>query len=144
MNSRILALGFLVFFSSVTTVAFAQKAPRNSPNRSGDYYSNEAPEKGMVRSPLSPGSLWSVVAPKLNCRSDPGTSSQIIKIFSRGDIIQAEVGRGGSDEVLINSRDNKGKPWMKVRGGKVFNSSSSLNCYVRDNSLYIEPYYQQR
>lgn len=144
MNSRILALGFLVLSSSVTTVVFAQKAPKNSPDRSGDYYSNEAPEKGTARSPLSAGSLWSVVAPKLNCRSAPGTSSQIIKVFSKGDIIQAEVGRGGSDEVLINSRDSKGKPWMKVRGGKVFNSSSSLNCYVRANKLYIDPYYQQR
>lgn len=144
MNSRILALGFLVLSSSVTTVTFAQNAPRNSPDRSGDYYSNEAPEKGTARSPLSAGSLWSVVTPKLNCRNAPGTSSQIIKVFSRGDIIQAEVGRGGADEVLINSRDNKGKPWMKVRGGKVFNSSSSLNCYVRANSLYIEPHYQQR
>lgn len=144
MNSRILVLGLLVLSSSITTVAFAQNAPRNSPDRAGDYYKNQAPEKGTVRSPLSAGSLWSVASPKLNCRSAPGISSQIIKMFSRGDIIQAEVGRGGSDEVLINSPDSKGKPWMKVRGGKVFNSSSSLNCYVRANSLYIEPYYQQR
>ncbi len=140
----VLALGFLGLFSSVATVAFARTTPINSADRFGDYYSNNAPVRGTAPSGLMPGSLWRVVAQNLNCRSRPAPSSRIIKVFTQGDVIQAEVGRGGSGRVFINSGDSSGKPWMWVRGGQVFKNSSSLKCYVRANSRYINPYRPKR
>lgn len=127
--------------STATPVAFSKDASESSRDRFGDYYSNEAPQEGTVppNSRLIPGSLWRVVAASLNCRSAAGISYPIVSKFSKGDILQAEVGRGGSDEVLLNSKDSKGKPWMRVRGKEGDNTSTSKNCYVRANSSYIKP-----
>jgi hypothetical protein len=144
MNYRILSVGCLVLFSSVATAAFVQNAAASSPDKSGDYYSNEAPAKGTAPSPSMAGSLWVVVPQKLNCRKNPGASNPIVKVFNRGDVIQAEVGRGGSDEVLTNIRDSSGKPWMWVKGGQNVQNSSSLKCYVRANNRYINPYVPKR
>lgn len=104
------------------------------PDRRGDYYRNEAPVKGYAPSPLMPGSLWRVVATKLNCRQNPGSNYPIQRQFKLGDILQAEVGRGGADEVLVNALDNHGFPWMAVRG-----KTEDERCYVRANNRYLRP-----
>ncbi|MEB3337815.1 MAG: hypothetical protein VKJ46_10155 [Leptolyngbyaceae bacterium] len=132
-------IGCMVFLLLNIRVSLAQNIIKPSPDPSGNYYSNEASLKGTAPAPLMAGSLWKVVANSLNCRQQPGISHPIIKRFKKGNIIQAEVGRGGSDEVLLNALDNKGQPWMFVRGGKNPRNSPSLNCYVRANQLYIRP-----
>lgn len=132
------------FVSNLATVALGQTPLQNSPDRYGDYYRNEAPLKGTTTPPLAPGSLWEVIADQLNCRSAPDSSSTIVKVLNKGDIIQVEVGRGGSDEVLMNSRDASGKPWMPVRGGQAASDGRETRCYVRANSRYIQPYASDR
>jgi hypothetical protein len=56
--------------------------------------------------------------------------------FKKGTILQSDVGRGGSDEVVINGKDKQGKPWMRVRSV----AGETYNCNVRANSRYIQPY----
>ncbi|HEY9643821.1 MAG TPA: hypothetical protein V6C57_25245 [Coleofasciculaceae cyanobacterium] len=120
--------------SSSATIAIAQ-SPLPQPDHSGNYYRNEAPLKAAsTENHLSPGSLWRVVAIGLNCRSAPGTMQPVLRQFAQGDVLQVEVYRGGSDEVLQNPTDSSGKPWMPVRG-----ASPSDVCYVRANSRYIQP-----
>lgn len=57
-----------------------------------------------------------------------------MRTFQSGDILQVEVYRGGSDEVLLNVVDAAGKPWMPVRGSRIAD-----RCYVRANQRYIQP-----
>ncbi len=133
-------IGFIYFLMSNLTVTLAQNIPQKAPDESGDYYSNEAPLKGTAPSPLMAGSLWLVVKNQLNCRQNAGRNEPIIRQFKKGDIIQAEVGRGGADEVLINALDDQGKPWMYVRGGKDVKDLPIRSCYVRANQRYIQPY----
>jgi hypothetical protein len=108
------------------------------PDWNGDYFSNYAPiqAKSTGRRMMQAGSLWQVVSSGLNCRSDAGTQSSIIRSFKKGTILQADVGRGGSDEVHINLNDKQGKPWMRVRN----EAGADYNCVVRANSRYIKPY----
>ncbi|MEB3295188.1 MAG: hypothetical protein VKJ24_18700 [Synechococcales bacterium] len=107
------------------------------PDSQGDYYSNEGSQQGSVPngSRLFPGSLWQVRAAQLNCRREAGLQAPIVRQFKRGDRLQADVGRGGSDEVLVNALGSDRRPWMRVRSatGQVY------NCYVRANQKYIQP-----
>lgn len=139
MNYRILSITLLLVVSG-SAIAVAQ-TPIPKPDRYGDYPRNEAPILGTVPpdkkfSKLSRGALWEVVSPGLNCRREPDINSPQIRQFKSGDYLQAEVGRGGSDEVFINAKDAKGKPWMAVRS-KTFNVEDT--CYVRANRKYIKP-----
>jgi hypothetical protein len=140
-KSQFYGIIFLLYLGmSNLTITFAQNIPQKSPDESGDYYSNEAPLKGTAPSPLMAGSLWLVVKNQLNCRQNAGRNEPMIRQFKKGDIIQAEVGRGGADEVLINALDDQGKPWMYVRGGKDVKDLPIRSCYVRANQRYIQPY----
>ncbi len=107
------------------------------PDRNGDYVGNYAPIQ--AKSPtgrMMAGSLWQVVSPGLNCRSASGTQFPIVRSFKMGTLLQANVGRGGSDEVHINGKDNQGKPWMRVRS----EAGEDYECNVRANRRYIKPY----
>jgi hypothetical protein len=133
MRHCLVALAVLIF-SGAATVAIAQ-APIPQPDSNGNYSRNEAPLKAAsTDNHLAPGSLWQVVSIGLNCRSVPGTVQPVVRQFAQGAVLQAEVYRGGSDEVLQNATDQNGKPWMPVRG-----ESSGDVCYVRANSRYIQP-----
>ncbi|MEE3719046.1 hypothetical protein V2H45_20075 [Tumidithrix elongata RA019] len=113
--------------------ASAQSIPEG--DRYGDYYKNETPVQAASRqNKLSPGSLWTVVATWLNCRRQPSLNSPVYRIYQEGDLLEVEVWRGGSDEVLINAIDSNGKPWMPVRGRNLDDK-----CYVRANARYIQP-----
>jgi hypothetical protein len=129
MLCRVLFLALLTV-ANLTAIVSAQV----SPDSNGDYYRNDAPARA-VRSAnhLTPGSLWQVVAVGLNCRSAPGTQQAIVRQFWQGDILQVNIGRGGSDEVFINPSDRNGKPWLPVR------TEEALTCYVRANDRYIQP-----
>jgi hypothetical protein len=130
MNYCLIATAVLTIFS-LAPVAFAQTP---QPDRYGDYYNNEAPVKAVrSRGSREAGSLWQVVSAGLNCRSAPGTAQPIIQQFQRGDALQVEVYRGGADEVLLNAKDDNGRPWMLVR------LAHAEACYVRANSRYIQP-----
>jgi len=95
----------------------------------GNYYSNESPVR------YASGSLWRVIADDgLNCRRSASLQSPIVRTYLLGSILEVEVYRGGSDEVLINSLDENGKPWMPVKGKDLQNV-----CFVRANSRYIQP-----
>jgi hypothetical protein len=104
------------------------------PDQNGNYMGNDAPLKGTSR--FMAGSLWQVVSRGLNCRSNPGMQTAIARQFKQGEILQADVGRGGADEVLINAKDEKGNPWMRVRSAQ----GKDYKCYVRANRLYIQPH----
>jgi hypothetical protein len=107
------------------------------PDRNGDYPSNYAPiQAKSTGDRRMAGSLWQVVASGLNCRSEAGTQLSIVRSFKKGTLLQASVGRGGSDEVHINWKDKQGKPWMRVRN----EAGAEYDCVVRANSRYIKPY----
>jgi hypothetical protein len=112
--------------------------PYPLPDRQGDYYTNHTPLKGKVpkASKLMPGSLWLVVSAGLNCRRSLTTKSAIVRQFKRGDVLQAEVARGGSDEVLQNAKDTEGRPWMPVRPKSLERKDI---CYVRANNRFLQP-----
>ena len=122
------------FTLGLSTLALTQVLATNKPDRLGDYYSNEGEVKGLATSPLAEGSLWQMVAVRLYCRSAPGNGQAIVRQFKKGDVLQTEVYRGESDEVLRNPTDRSGKPWMPVRG-----KSADDTCYVRANQRYIQP-----
>ncbi|APB34193.1 hypothetical protein GlitD10_1867 [Gloeomargarita lithophora Alchichica-D10] len=108
---------------------------------SGDFYSNDAPIKAQVpahpaHSKVMAGSLWQVVTPRLNCRRQAATQATIVRQFRRGDILEAEVGRGGADEVLRNVLDTNGKPWMWVRYRTTRPEDA---CFVRAHRRLIQP-----
>ena len=104
------------------------------PNAAGDYDSNEGYQ--LAHLPLnSPGYLWRVVSPGLSCRAEANSKSSIVRQFRQGQVLQANVGRGGSDEVLRNAKDADGKPWMWVRSA----AGQNYHCYVRANRKYITP-----
>jgi hypothetical protein len=125
-----------IVVTSINSVAAADM-PFATPDRNGDYASNYAPIQGksLGRGEMA-GSLWQVIASGLNCRVDSGVQFPIVRSFSRGTVLQANVGRGGSDEVVINWKDKQGKPWMRVRS----EAGESYECAVRANSRYIKPY----
>lgn len=133
MNLALLALTTACLTIALPTIALTQ-ATTNQPDRLGDYYSNEAPLRGAAMGALMAGSLWKVVASQLNCRRGGGTKHAIVRQLKRGDVLEAEVYRGGSDEVLRNFTDRTGKPWMPVRG-----TAADATCYVRANKRYIQP-----
>lgn len=103
------------------------------PDAKGDYYNNETPVQGRPAPPLSPGSLWKVVE-KSPCRKAADEKSVVVRTLAKGSVIEVEVWRGGSDEVLVNALDSSGRPWMPVRGKK-----ETDVCYVRANSKFIRP-----
>ncbi len=117
---------------SLSAGALAQVVPRS--DSKGDYYRNETSVQGTAASPLSPGSLWQVTTTGLSCRRQPGVNAPIVRQYKLGDVLEVEVYRGGSDEVLLNAKDASGKPWMPVRG-----RNFDDRCYVRANSRYIRP-----
>ena len=101
----------------------------------GNYYSNQTTVQAPNRfSKLSAGSLWRVVVNQLSCRQEPSLDSPVSRTYLADALLEVEVYRGGSDEVLINPRDRYGKPWMPVRGETLKDV-----CYVRANSRYIQP-----
>lgn len=101
----------------------------------GDWLRNVGYVTGKVPSrSLMPGSLWRVVADRTPGRAEPGAGPKV-RTFARGTVLQADVGRGGSDEVLENARDASGRPWMRVRSA----DGTSLGCYVRANKALIRP-----
>jgi hypothetical protein len=131
----LLALAVGVFtFPVFAQIAFAQTTVPE-PDLNGNYWRNQAVRLGQVASPLSPGFLWRVAALGLNCRSGAGLDYAIVRQFEQGQLLQADVGRGGSDEVLINATDDNGNPWMRVRSP----IGESYDCYVRANRRYIQP-----
>jgi hypothetical protein len=137
MNLRILVvLSPIMMGLTVTAAGLAQTLPMPQPDRAGDYLSNEAPVQGTVPRSLMAGGLWQVVATGLNCRSQGGMSYAIARQFTQGELLQADVGRGGADEVLFNAKDQSGKPWMRVRSA----TGTDYHCYVRANRRYIQPY----
>jgi hypothetical protein len=106
------------------------------PDRDGNYYSNESSVQAEVtNSKLAAGSLWRVAVDALNCRRSASINSDVVRTYLIGELLEVEVYRGGSDEVLVNRLDAKGKPWMPVRGKNIEDV-----CYVRANSRYVQPF----
>lgn len=139
MNYRVVSIALSIFISSL--VFSCASEPMAIAPVDKDFYRNETPKKGTVFSPLMPGSLWRVISPTLDCHIEPGTEKAIVKQFARGDLIQAEVWRGGADEVLVNPLDSEGKPWMHVRGERNIKTPAQITrCYVRANGRYINLY----
>lgn len=108
-----------------------------NPDSQGNYYKNETSVQASLsrNSPLAAGSLWRVVSENLNCRQNASLDSFVSRTYLSGELLEVEVYRGGSDEVLVNPLDRNGKPWMPVRGANIEDV-----CYVRANSRYIQPF----
>lgn len=122
-----------VSFFSVFLLCLAASVFAQTPDANGDYFSNEGSVLGKGSAGQSPGSLWRALE-KLPCRKTPDEGSAVVRIAAKGAVLEAEVWRGGSDEVLLNPRDKKGKPWMAVRG-----KTPEDVCYVRAHSRTIQP-----
>lgn len=105
------------------------------PDRLGNYYRNETGVQAQRQEQWGTGSLWQVVVDRLNCRQEPSIDSPVQRTYSANDILEVQIYRGGSDEVLINALDQNGRPWMQVR----YIASSKDACYVRANSRFIRP-----
>ena len=138
MNTFLNSLTYSMLLFAVLPVAvqaqnLAQTQSQN-PDAQGNYYSNFTNVQAPQTSYNSSGSLWRVVAENLDCRRSPNLKSLVLRTFQKNILIEAEVYRGGSDEVLVNLLDENGQPWMNVRG-----RNRSEICLVRANSLYIEP-----
>lgn len=125
---------------AIASTSFAQT--QYQPNSQGDYFRNEAPIQAPwpANSRNNTGGLWQVVSPGLNCRSSAGTKYETVRQFKRGTLLQADIGRGGSDEVLINGTDEQGRPWMRVKSQQ----GADYRCYVRANQRYIKPYWGKK
>lgn len=133
---------FVVILTVATLLAPVRSAPlaplEEAPraNSRGDWMRNVGYVTGKVPSrSLMPGSLWRVVAVRAEGRAAPTPSARLVQTFARGAVLQADVGRGGADEVLENARDGEGRPWMRVRSV----NGQSLDCYVRANQAIIRP-----
>jgi hypothetical protein len=129
--------------SYLPTSLQAQTIPEIIPDRYGNYYSNASNVQSnasnvqaeVTNSQLAAGSLWRVAVDALNCRRSASITSNIVRTYLSGELLEVEVYRGGSDEVLVNPLDKNGKPWMPVRGRNIEDV-----CYVRANSRYIQPF----
>jgi hypothetical protein len=126
MNNFFKVLKYSVLGLVVLPAAVQAQA---SPDSQGNYYRNETDVQAAT------GSLWRVVSDNLNCRKDASLNSFIHRTYVSGELLEVEVYRGGSDEVLINPLDRNGRPWMPVRGVNIEDI-----CYVRANSRYIQPF----
>jgi hypothetical protein len=109
-----------------------------TPDRQGNYARNETNVLAKRSSRYGTGSLWRVVVDGLNCRQEPSLDSPVKRTYLANELLEVQIYRGGSDEVLINPRDQNGRPWMPVRDG----NSSEGACYVRANSRFIRPVVQ--
>lgn len=101
----------------------------------GDFLTCHGPVLGPVKQPLTPGSLWRVTSDGLDCRREPRADSPLIATLTKGSQLQADVGRGGSDEVWQNAVDSEGDYWMRVRDAE----GRPLDGYVRANIRFLEP-----
>lgn len=101
----------------------------------GNYYRNVTSVQAENNSSKgSAGSLWLVRVDGLNCRRSASIDSPVVRVYAADSLLEVEVYRGGSDEVLVNVLDQNGRPWMPVRGRSVEDV-----CFVRANSRYIQP-----
>ncbi|MFO0211190.1 MAG: hypothetical protein ACK53E_10525 [Pseudanabaena sp.] len=132
MNTFLKSLTYsMLLLSSLPFFAHAQ-VPVDA---QGNYYRNETSVQAENNSSkLSPGSLWLVRVDGLNCRQLASIDSPIVRVYAADSLLEVEMYRGGSDEVLVNPLDYNGKPWMPVRGIR-----SEDVCFVRANSRYIQP-----
>ena len=137
MYKKIPALAILVLIVMTNTVMAQDdfyKKPQMTIN--GDFLTNATPVQGKVISgSLMAGGLWRIITSNLNCRQDLSLTSPIVRTFKKGDIIQADVGAGGADEVLYNAKDHHDNTWMLSRS----KNGRDYKCYVRANKKYIEP-----
>jgi len=132
MNTFFKSLTYSMLILTVLPVSIQAQTP----DYKGNYFKNETPIQSPLRpnSALSQGSLWRVTSNSLNCRRSASVFSPIVRTYLKDNLLEVEVYRGGSDEVSMNYLDDNGKPWMPVRGG-----SYGDRCFVRANSLYIQP-----
>ena len=107
----------LVGWTLVLTLFLAGLSRSEPVEAPQEHRSNSGPVLGLAAPPSSPGSLWVVLGEELQGR----------------EVLQAEVGRGGSDEVLLNSIDQQGRAWMAVRVPGL----PDYGCYVRANTHTI-------
>jgi len=120
-------------YSMLLFVVLPAAVQAQASDRKGNYYRNETPVQAPSKKP-SARSLWRVVVEELNCRQNTGLDSPISRTYPADAVLEVEVYRGGSDEVLVNPLDKNDNPWMPVRGAK-----SEDTCFVRANSRYIQP-----
>jgi hypothetical protein len=93
-----------------------------------------SPEPGnYVRSDQS--KFWKINVEGLRGRSKPDPESSVVRRFRRGQQLQIDYGRGGSDEVFWNAVDRDGNTWIKVSSRE----GQPLNCYIRANPRWVVP-----
>lgn len=138
MTRRLAALALLIA-AMLGPVLAAPMAPlEEAPHADsrGDWMRNVGYVTGKVPARTQmPGSLWRVVSAQADGRAEPSRTARLVCTFPKGTVLQADVGRGGSDEVFENARDAEGRPWMRVRTV----TGQSLACCVRANKAVIRP-----
>jgi len=131
------AFGWLLGLCLWVAPVWAQTPSYTQPQSDGhgNWLTNAGPVSGQATSPQTPGALWRVVSPQLNCRAQPRRHAALIVTFRQGQLLQADLGRGGADEVYFNALDRAQHPWMRVRSPQ----GKSLNCFVRAHRSFIQP-----
>jgi hypothetical protein len=134
MNTFLKSLTYSMLLLAVLPASVQAQAV--IPDAQGNYYrnGNENSVRADRPSRYGTGSLWRVVVDGLNCRRSASIDSDVIRTFLSDELLESDIGRGGSDEVLINARDSNGKPWMRV-----YSANIESRCYVRANNRYIYP-----
>jgi len=107
-----------------------------SVSAAGNYLRNDGARLAtQPQGHLQAGGLWRVICPALRGRAQPDRRSRVVHVFPAGTVLQADVGRGGSDEVLLNSVDREGGTWMRART----RAGKPLDCYVRADTRTLAP-----
>ncbi len=134
---RQIALGWLlgVCLGFAPVWAESDLYTRPQMDTQGNWLTNSGPISGQAKSPQMPGALWRVVSSQLNCRAQPSRHAALITTFRKDHLVQANLGRGGSDEVLFNALDRSKNTWMWVRSAE----GHDLGCFVRAHRSFIQP-----
>ncbi|AFY31171.1 hypothetical protein [Calothrix sp. PCC 7507] len=129
LPNRVL-LGTLPLLASMPLVANAQTNGFHypQPNQKGDYISILSTFENGHKSPHL---VWKVVSSELNCRSQAGSNSRVIKLLLQND----NVSIVGNPKIY---RDRQAKPWFYVAGSGSA-EDVKIRCFVRANSQFIEP-----
>lgn len=133
----------LVCWLSLCSLALAQETLYTRPQKSaqGEWLSNGGPVTGAIHDQgQMAGALWRVISRRgLNCRRGPELNSAIVRRLAYGTQIQADLGRGGSDDVYYNALDSRKQAWMLIRTAQ----GQKLNCYLRAHQSLIQPLSQR-
>lgn len=130
-------LNFLIVLGQVSIFPTSADAQ----NQSGDYFREKLPV--YPSEPEYVVSEWRVITSSgLNCRSNPGTKFGVVKVLAFGEPFQVKTSAGSYQHNNPTQLDSRGLPWFMVTDTSGA-STGKVECFIRANSRYIEPFILQ-